>query len=165
MDWAAGEEPTATKLNRILQGRCHAYQITTQSLANMTWSVITFTAEAYDPWGFHSTSVNTSRITPVFAGTYKVLGQVAYAPNTAGDRAAQVRKNGLTVDSMPYGPAPALNGAGFASGVAMCFGTVSVNGTTDYLELYANQNSGGSLNTSYGSGNTNSFLIVERIGD
>ncbi len=66
---------------------------------------------------------------------------------------------------MPYGAARAMQGTGLAAGIAHAFGTVSLNGTTDYVELWASQNSGGNLNTEYSSGFTNSFLIVERIGD
>lgn len=166
MDFASGDEPTATKLNNVLQSRCHAYQTTPQTLTTSVSAAVTFDSEAYDPKGFHSTSVNTSRITPNVAGTYRVTGQCAYATNTTGDRGAHVRKNGAAIDSMAYGGAPAMNGTGLLAGIAHCFGTASMNGTTDYFELYATQNSGGNLNTFYaGAGLTNSYLIVERIGD
>lgn len=165
MDFTAGQKLTATRLNQVLQARCHAYQIVAQTLTTGVAAAITFTAEAYDPFEFHSTSSNTSRITPNIAGTYRVIGQAAFAGNTTGDRTAHVRKNGSGVDSMPYGAARAMQGTGLAAGIAHAFGTVSLNGTTDYVELWASQNSGGNLNTEYSSGFTNSFLIVERIGD
>lgn len=166
MDWASGEKPTATKLNNILQSRCHVYQTTPQTLTTAVSAAVTFDAEAYDPKGFHSTSVNTARVTPIVAGTYKVFGQCAYATNTTGDRGAHVKKNGTGIDSLAYGGAPAMNGTALLAGIAHCSGTVSMNGTTDYLELYATQNSGGNLNTFYvGAGLTTSYLIVERIGD
>ncbi len=164
MDFASGEKPTATKLNNVLQSRCHAYQTTTQSLTSGVQAAISFNAEAYDPQGFHSISVNTTRITPSVAGTYRVFGMIAYAVNSTGDRTAHVKKNGAALDTMPYGGARATS-TSLSAGCAFTSGTVSMNGTTDYLELYGIQNSGGALSTYYAASENNSYLIVERIGD
>lgn len=165
MDFSAGQKLTATRLNQVLQARCHAYQTTTQTITTGTITAITFNAEAYDPFGFHSTSSNTSRITPNIAGTYAVFGQVCWAANTTGDRTAQIYKNGAGVDTLPYSGQRAMAGTGLSFGFSHCQGTVSMNGTTDYLELTGTHDKGSNLDTAYTSGGSNSFLIVERIGD
>lgn len=165
MDFIAGEKLTASKLNNTLQSVTHAYQTSTQTLANSTWTAITMNAEAYDPQGFHSTSSNTARFTPTVAGRYYVFGWVAFVGNTTGDRAAQFRKNGAQTDELPYGGMPAANGTGLIAGFAQASGTVALNGSTDYIELYAIQNTGGNLATFYSSGLAGSYWIVRRIGD
>ncbi len=165
MDFTAGEKLTASKTNNVLQARCHAYQTSTQSTTSSVIAAITFNAEAYDPFGFHSTSVNTSRITPTIPGTYKAWGQVCWAANTTGDRTAQIYKNGAGLDSLPYMGMPSLKGTGLSFGFSFCFGTAYMDGVSDYFTLHGTQNSGGSLNTAYSSAGSNSFLIVERIGD
>lgn len=165
MDWASGEKPTATKLNNVLQSRCHVYQTTTQTLTTAVQAAISFNAEAYDPKGFHSTSVNNTRVTPNVAGTYQVCAMVAFAVNATGDRTCHVKKNGAAIDTLPYSGARAAS-TSLTSGIAQVVGgTVSMNGTTDYLEVYAIQNSGGNLNTYYAAAENNSFLIIWRIGD
>lgn len=165
MDFTAGQKLTATRLNQVLQARCHVYQIVTQTVTTGTITPITFTAEAYDPFGFHSTSVNTDRITPTIAGTYKAWGQVCWVANTTGDRAAQIYKNGAGVDTLPYHGVRALAGTGLSFGFSWAQGTVSLNGTTDYVTLTGTHNVGSNLNTAYSAGGSNSCLILERIGD
>lgn len=164
MDFISGEKLTAAKLNNVLQSRCHAHQTTTQTLTTNVSTPITFNAESYDPKSFHSTSVNTARITPTVAGTYKVFGLVAYAPNATGKRVAHPKKNGGSIDSLPFSGVGG-NSNTFSPDCAIASGTVSMNGTTDYLELHGNQNTGGNLDTHYSSGGSNSYFIVERIGD
>lgn len=163
MDWASGEKPTATKLNGV-RASCHVYQTSVQTLTTGVQAAITFTSEAYDPLGWHSISVNTARVIPSIAGTYFCMGMIAYAVNATGDRTAHIKKNGAAIDTLPYGGMPASN-TSLSSGIAFAFGTVSMNGTTDYLELYGIQNSGGNLNTYYAASENNSYLIIRRIGD
>lgn len=163
MDWASGEKPTATKLNGV-RAFCHVYQTSVQTLSNATQAAITFTSEAYDPFGWHSISVNTARVIPNIAGTYFCMGMIAYAVNSTGDRTAHIKKNGAAIDTLPYGGARATS-TSLSAGIAFAFGTVSLNGTTDYVELYGIQNSGGNLNTYYAPSENNSYLMVRRIGD
>jgi hypothetical protein len=165
MDFISGEKLTAAKLNNVLQSTAHAYQTSTQTLTTATWTAITMNAEAYDPKGFHSTSSNTARFTPTVAGRYKCFGMVAFAGDTVGDRAAQFRKNGAQTDELPYGPMPAMNGTGLVAGAAFAMGTVALNGSTDYVELYGIHNKGSNLATFYSSLLSGSYWIIERIGD
>jgi len=141
----------------------HAYQSSTQSIANTTDTAITMGAEILDTISGHSTVSNTSRYTPNVAGYYRCIGNVAWAGSTAGDRAAQFRLNGsAAATNAPYAPMPALNGAAFLGGSSgLAVATFQMNGTTDYIELWGSQNSGGSLSTNVTG--TNSFMIIEWI--
>jgi hypothetical protein len=137
-----------------------AYQVTTQSVTNTVATAITMTAEVLDTINGHSNSSLTSRYTPSVPGYYMCIGQVAWALSTAGDRNAQFRKNGATLDGAPYGSEPALNGAAFIFGGSYAMAVILCNGTTDYIELFGNQNSGGALNTAYSAGGTSSFMSI-----
>lgn len=165
MDFISGEKLTASKLNNVHQSVTHAYQTSTQTIATLTWTAVTMNAEQYDPKSYHSTASNTARFTPTVAGEYQCFGMVAFDVSTTGDRAAQFRKNGAQVDSLPYGGAAAANGTGLIGGIAFAGGTVNLNGTTDYVELYALQNTGGNLATFYSVGLTHSYWVIRRIGD
>ena len=165
MAFAAGQKITAAALNAVMfPPKAHAYQLVVQTLTTSVSAPITMTGEFFDTAGNHSTAVNTSRFTCSVAGTYKCYGQVAYDVNIVGDRAAHFRKNNVAIDSLPYGGAPAMNGTGLLAGIAQAGGSVALI-VGDYVELFGTQNSGGNLNTFYSAGGTNSFWIIERIGD
>lgn len=138
----------------------HGWQSVVQTITNLTPLAMTFTNEEVDNINGHSTSVNPSRYLPNIAGRFLCLGQTIYAGNVTGDRTAAFRKNGATLDSAPYTGAAGLNGAAFLPGFSgIAVATISCNGTTDYIELWANQNSGGNLNTFAAAGATNSWMI------
>jgi hypothetical protein len=86
-----------------------------------------------------------------------------FAVSTAGDRSAAFRLNGATTDAAPYGAEPALNGTAFLLGCCFAFGTIHCNGTTDYIELWAGQNTGGTLATGLTAGNANSMMTIEWV--
>lgn len=135
-------------------------QISGQSIANTTNTAITFTGEIVDTHGWHSTSVNTTRVTPTVAGYYLCIGQVAWTANTTGDRSCKFRKNGSALDGAPYGSAAALNGAAFLHGTVSAMAVIQCNGATDYIELWATQNSGGALSTVYVSTDVSSVMTI-----
>lgn len=102
---------------------------------------ITFAGEDFDPYGFHSTVSNTSRITPTFAGYYFVNGEAYFAGNT-NQNAAWVRKNGAT--AIPSGNRQSTPGvAGTRSNPVHRL--IFFNGTTDYVELIGDPQ--GAVNT------------------
>lgn len=165
MTFLAGEDLTADDLNTFINPPLLvAQQIVVQTLTTATWAAITMTSETIDSLNGHSTSVNPSRYTPNISGYYQVDAQAAFAGSTAGDRGAQIRKNGSTVDGAHYGAQRAMAGTGSFSGIASCKAVVFLNGTTDYIELFAYQDSGGNLDTYYSAGFTASYMIAKRIG-
>lgn len=76
-------------------------QIVAQSLANATFTSLTFTSAAVDQDYLggtgHSNSVNTSRYTANYAGWYEVSGGVAFATNATGNRGCRWAVNGAAV--------------------------------------------------------------------
>lgn len=96
--------------------------------------------------GMHSTSVNTTRITPTVAGYYEFSAVTVFAVNTSGFRTHSIGKNGTRQAS----EGGIYNSAALPSGANAVLPQISVilsmNGSTDYAELFCFQNSGGALN-------------------
>lgn len=100
-----------------------------------TLAAITFGAssEELDTHGFHSTSSNTTRVTPTVAGWYRVNGAVSFTGSGSyTSLEARIRTNGAT----NIAPAGKISpGAGSATQVIGCSTLVSCNGSGDYFEL------------------------------
>lgn len=76
-----------------------AWRTSATSVAPTTWTTISFDSEKYDPYGFHSTSSNTSRLTVPsgLAGTYRICAQWgSWAGSAAGLADVTIRLNGAT---------------------------------------------------------------------
>lgn len=108
--WVAGEVVTAALMNTeirdvhnwLLSGfpLWRSKQTATQSIANDSWTNITFTTEIVDRSNGHSTSVNTSRYTVPSgeAGIYEARGVVVFNNSSAGTgRDARWAVNGTPV--------------------------------------------------------------------
>lgn len=137
-------------------------QTSVQSIANNTWTGITCTAEDLDddPVGgaSHSTSSNTSRITPAYAGWYLYGGAVAFATAAAvSQRGAAMAVNGTLKDGTAVLLPSAL--AANITIVPTRPDIVFLNGTTDYVELMGYQNAGAGLNTFATAENQSGFFI------
>lgn len=133
-----------------------------QSCANATNAAITFGAgsEEIDTHSFHDTAVNTTRITPTKPGRYRAVGTVNMASSGAVTiLAAFIGKNGASVQPFHRAKPNATASTPASSASAI----VEMNGTTDYVELFVNQTSGGALNTQ-ASGGVNSVLELEYLG-
>jgi len=90
---------------------------------------IAFTSEVTDPYGWHSTSVNTSRITPNIAGTYLVtmlLNNVSATTRAL----ANLHKNGASLSA----PLIITDTNGTIDDFTTV-GFVTANGTTDFFEM------------------------------
>lgn len=144
---SAGGKVFASDVNDVINGTiqrplCVLRKSTVTSIANNSVTSLTWDTEDVDTAGWHSTSSNTSRITPNKAGWIRFTGTITFASNAAGRRGLVLRFNGTST----------WWGATFFSGVAANITvtltvTVPANGSTDYFELGAFQDSGGSLNT------------------
>jgi hypothetical protein len=120
-----------------------------QSLANSTDTALTFgtASEEWDTHGFHSESVNTSRITPTVAGYYRLTGTVFVVASTALTALTAVMAKNGTVQPPRHRPKPAATNITSSVQVTV---TLTANGSTDYFEFFAQQTSGGALNTNVG---------------
>ena len=130
---------------------CSLYKNANQTVNNATNTAITFQSESYDTDGFHDTSTNTSRITIPAGkgGKYLLTGSIGMSTG-ANEREISVWKNGTKFNIMSQ--LYAQNLGGFYNG--FCYVISLVAG--DYVELYMNQGSGGSL-TVYNGQDTTSF--------
>jgi len=135
--YGGGDIIYAVDINAIYEASvdrpaCILQQTVSQSIPDNTTTAITFTTETLDTHGFHSTSSNTTRITPTVAGWYRFHG-VVWAPSlgTYATVVAGISKNGTTQTSPERHATPPTSGS-FTDTVG---GTYSANGTTDYFEL------------------------------
>jgi hypothetical protein len=131
---------TGTVLVSGNQPAFSAYSNANQSIANLTFVKISFQVEEFDTANCFDSTTNY-RFTPTVAGYYQVTGQAVITNNAVGSVLISIYKNGSRFkDGSGY-----QNSAGIAS-EAMVSSLIYFNGSTDYVELYALQNSGITLN-------------------
>jgi hypothetical protein len=113
-----------------------------QSISNATVTKITFDSEVFDTDGFHDNSTNNTRITIPSGkgGKYQFNYQQRWSSNNNGVRWAGIYINnveGATLTRSPFAPSASLiyNGSVVLNLVA-----------TDYVELFAYQDCGTSIN-------------------
>jgi hypothetical protein len=128
---------------------------TAQSLSNATYTAIVYQTEDYDTDTFHSTSSNTSRFTiPAGkSGKYLFTVVVNFATDNAGDRRLAIYKNGSAV--LYAVGITSTNNSDTRIGTSVVYNLVA----TDYIEIFAFQNSGTSINLR-GGAIENQFTIT-----
>lgn len=111
-----------------------------QAINNGAWTKITFGTETFDTNG----NFASSTFTPTVAGYYQFNGLAQV--NVSSPVGLRFYRNGLAYGAYTISgsQAGALYGSGVISDV------IYLNGTTDYLELYAIQISGGSTQLNSG---------------
>ena len=103
-----------------------AYQSTQQTLASGTFTKLLFQTELWDTNSNYD-NVTNSRFTPTVAGYYQINSAMAVAVSVTQIQVT-IYKNGTI-----YKQSSNLTGAGQTS----VSGLVYMNGTTDYVEIYA----------------------------
>jgi hypothetical protein len=118
------------------------YNTAAQGTASATWTAITWDSEDFDTDAFHSTSTNTSRLTvPAgMAGKYSIKAQLEWNVNATGFRALRIYKNGTVIKQSTEAVPHASIYVGLVMGTDL---TLAVN---DYIELFAWQNVGTTMN-------------------
>ena len=116
-----------------------AYQSVAQTIPSGIVTPITMDAELVDTDNVHSLVTNTSRLTIVTAGRYRLVGQTSYPANATGFRSLRLTKDGTTQSVVRV----LNNGASVAVLLQIYDEITCVVG--DYLELYAEQSSGAGL--------------------
>jgi len=112
-----------------------------QSIANATYTAISFDGEDYDTDAFHDNSTNNSRITIPSgkAGKYLVTANISLESGAGNFRIINIYKNGSGT-----GDNTVATVSGFGTIVVK---TVVMNlAVGDYIQAFVYQNSGGSLN-------------------
>jgi len=114
-----------------------AYPSASQTILNSTPTKLQMNVELFDTNSNYDTT--NYRFTPTVAGYYQVSG-AWYIPSSTGQITTTVHKNGVAYQLAAAAPLP--------TGIVLCISSlVSMNGTTDYLELVAQQLSGASYST------------------
>jgi hypothetical protein len=130
----------------------HAYQTSGQSFSSSTFTKVTFNNETFDT----NSNFASSTFTPTVAGYYQVNGNVGFVGNTVGHAMISIYKNGGS-----YCQGSGIPNNVNIGGMVTASTVVFFNGTTDFIELYAWQNSGGALTLQTGSAvNTFSATLV-----
>lgn len=101
-------------------------------------------SEIIDSHGYHSESVNASRVTPTKAGAYEVRAALSMAAR-ADFTGVEV---GVLLNGSAQPPAFRLPGIGNGTSVIQATTIVKCNGSSDYFEAYVRQSNGGSAATS-----------------
>lgn len=102
-------------------------------------AVIPWDTEVKDASGWHTGSANA--ITPLTAGIINFKAQVHWSVNATGRRGVGIRINGGTVYYGNIIPGSSAGNLG-----VFVDQEIAMNGSTDYAEVFAYQDSGGSLN-------------------
>lgn len=149
--WTPGETVTAALMNQVRDALDFllstrplftATQTVAQSVAEGTWTPVTFTSETIDRDNGHSTSVNTSRYTAQTPGYYRVSGTASLIMSS-GRLHVTIAKNGTRIPSgVGTDATQSLAVAGF-----LVEQIVFLNGSTDYVELQCAQSSGAAKDT------------------
>lgn len=119
-----------------------AYAGSLQSIPNATFTKLQINTKEFDTNSNFDATTNY-RFTPTVAGYYQISGNTALATTGAAGLMVNIFKNGSRFkDGSQSGSS---SGSGYEASVSAL---VYLNGSTDYVELYMYQASGGSLNTS-----------------
>lgn len=118
---------------------------------------LTFDTERWDTGDFHSTSVNTSRLTAPTAGLYDIGACVEFASNATGSRQVALVVNGSAFIAIVE--VPAVSGRGTVLEV----GTQYQLAATDYVEVRVRQDGASPLNVTAATNYSPEFWIV-RLG-
>lgn len=109
-----------------------------QTINTASTTAIAFDSEDYDVGGLHSTASNTSRVTVLKAAKYDLKGNIRWGTESAtGYVGAILRVNGTTIIDYDFrAAATAYNSTNkVATDYSLAIG--------DYVEMLAEQNSGG----------------------
>jgi hypothetical protein len=124
----------------------------TLSVANNVATAVPFTGENFDTSTFHDNTTNNTRITiPTGKGGYYQvnLASGTFDPAAAGSFYFQIYKNGSAIMETP--------GVKLVSGIYAGQGNSYIFSFAagDYIQLYANQSSGGAINLYSNQANSN----------
>lgn len=117
-----------------------AYASAATTTTNNAFTKIAFQVEEYDTNNNYDNTTNY-RFTPTVAGYYQISAGVQFAADPDGGVAVVIYKNGTAYRTGSFFP------NGNISPVAVVSALVYFNGSTDYVEIYGYQASGGNLNT------------------
>ena len=148
---------TVTTGGGYTQG-ARVYNSAAISVSNGVDTVMTFDTEAYDTDTMHSTVSNTGRLTCNTAGKYLIVGNVRWDTSSASYRYAAIRLNGTTFIALNI-----VEPASASVPTEQIVTTIYDLAANDYVELIANQGTGGALDAALASPRAPAFM-AQRIG-
>ena len=111
------------------------------TISNAAFTKVLFDTENFDT----NNNFASSRFTPTIAGYYQINSGVSQAGTlVANNNVIGIHKNGTWVASGSTAGASSNNGYWVVSGL------IYLNGSTDYVEIFVYQNSGGTITTNTG---------------
>lgn len=158
-DWErvrTNTDATALRLNPVLPQARVYNSANISHVTSGTEQTVTFNSELYDSGGLHSTSANTSRLTAPITGLYDIGASIRFASNATGYRYIYLLLNGAT--AIIVHSVPAANGIVTVLPVSTHYQLAA----GDYVEVVANQTSGGALNLQAGAGGLDFWMC--RLG-
>lgn len=158
--WSFLEDATSANLQTLTDAiafllsppRCHVVMGADDSTVDSTFEVMSFDGtEVYDTHGMHSSVTNPSRIIAQHDGLFNFIIRLAWANNSTGRRRIMLRKNaaGSAVGGTAIGTWSGTPVSGVVSSVVAIQDIPLVTG--DYIEVFAEQTSGGALAVNAGS--------------
>ena len=136
---------------------CAVYRAGDQTISDATWTKIQFNTEIVDSAGAFDNSTNY-RFTPQTSGYYYISAALKSDTGTNfTNLTVYLRKNGTEM----------LEVSAFNDAYNSTFGAtiIQLNGSTDYVDVAANQNSGGAINLDGNSaGKKNFFTAFKLVG-
>jgi hypothetical protein len=127
-----------------------AYPNTAQNINNATFTKVAVSAENFDTNNCYDSTTNY-RFTPTVAGYYQVSASISLQAASTGIFNCIIYKN---ASSILGGQVPFYNSVFITSAVN---GLVYMNGTSDYIEVYVYQTSGGTCAILTGRPDLNNF--------
>lgn len=127
-------------------------------IPNGTIMAMTFNSKRRDDAGFHSTSINTSRLTvPAdLAGWYVIWGNISYSSSTAGGfRQGFIRLNGSQIIGSNLFPPRSTTGNTNVQATSIYYLNVG-----DYVEFLVNHDGGATLNITAAANYSPEFAMV-----
>lgn len=155
----ASQQSAKAYADNSQKNQCRMYLGTEQSnIADNTPTIVEIDTDDYDPDNISNTG--TYKITPNQAGYYLIVAQVGWlSDSVVADKnyAAQIYKNTTLITSD-------ISHASNVKGLTNLVTTVvSLNGSTDYVQMKAISQSGGDT-VDIEEGKSKTYLLVARIG-
>ena len=117
-----------------------ANTVTAQAIATSTFTKVAYNVEEFDTNSNYDPTTNY-RFTPTVAGYYQINANASLGGGAVGATQCAIYKNGAAI----------VSGSGIVNnvtigGMVTASTLIYLNGSTDYVEFYVWQNTGGSIN-------------------
>jgi len=129
-----------------------AYANAGVSIPSGVWTKVPLQLEYFDTNNSFD-NVTNYRFTPTVAGYYQVNGAAGNGAAASGVAGSAIYKNGTLISACVV-----TNGGQGTSAIVSC--VAYLNGSTDYVELFGFQNSGGAVSTTGNSQTTFNGCLV-----